>query len=351
MLMEVMESPSITKPSSSPGFTESSPSSLKATSPASQYERLESKIGEGTYGKVHKARDVNTGQIVAIKKSKVSDADVEMGGIPFTVLREIKLMQAVRHPNVMSCLDVFADGGPGGVLHLVMDFMDGDLKKIIDDQRLRLSEAHVKCLSAQLLEGLAALHRLFFLHRDVTPTNVLLSFRSGAAKLTDFGMARTLGHSERPLTPVCTTLWYRAPELLYGARFYGFAVDTWSAACIMSELFLRKPLFLPSRRDSSPYEMLAKIFEKLGTPAEDSWSDVSALPNFAQFSHSPALPLSSVLPSASTFAQAIIGELLSLDPKKRPSAAEALQREFFTSAAPLACKPYQLPFVQSAVTS
>merc|ERR1719420_1200178 len=156
-----MESPSITKPSSSPGFTESSPSSLKATSPASQYERLESKIGEGTYGKVHKARDVNTGQIVAIKKSKVSDADVEMGGIPFTVLREIKLMQAVRHPNVMSCLDVFADGGS---VHIVMEFMDGDLRKILEDRRMTLTEAHVKCLSSQLLAGLAALHGLYFLH-------------------------------------------------------------------------------------------------------------------------------------------------------------------------------------------
>merc|ERR1719375_3078944 len=128
----------------------SSPTSIKAASPASQYERLESKIGEGAYGKVHKARDLKTGQIVAIKKSKSKDSETQVGGISFTVLREIKLMQAVRHPNVMGCLDVFPDGG---VLHLVMEFMDGDLNKIIEDRRMTLTEAHVKCLGSQLLEG------------------------------------------------------------------------------------------------------------------------------------------------------------------------------------------------------
>merc|ERR1740133_480432 len=146
-----MESPSMWKwHSPAASLKASSPVSIKAASPASQYERLESKIGEGTYGKVHKARDLKTGQIVAIKKSKVSATDVEVGGISFTVLREIKLMQAVRHPNVMGCLDVFAEGG---VVHLVMEFMDGDLNKIIDDRRMTLTEAHVKCLGSQLLEG------------------------------------------------------------------------------------------------------------------------------------------------------------------------------------------------------
>merc|ERR550532_3049006 len=131
-----------------------SPASAKAISPASQYERLESNIGEGTYGKVHKARDTKTGKIVAIKKAKVSPADRDVGGICFTALREIKLMQAVSHPSVMGCLDVFVDGG---VVHLVMEFMDGDLKKLIEDKSVILSEAHVKCLAHQILAGMVAL--------------------------------------------------------------------------------------------------------------------------------------------------------------------------------------------------
>ncbi|CAK0794589.1 unnamed protein product, partial [Prorocentrum cordatum] len=118
-----------------------------AASAASRYERLESNIGEGTYGKVHKARDTRSGQIVAIKKAKVAAMDREVGGIGFTALREIKLMQAVRHPHLMACLDVFADGG---VIHLVMEFMDGDLKKVIEDSSIHLAEAPLR---AAILQG------------------------------------------------------------------------------------------------------------------------------------------------------------------------------------------------------
>mmetsp|Transcript_68102 Transcript_68102/g.215549 ORF Transcript_68102/g.215549 Transcript_68102/m.215549 type:complete len:344 (-) Transcript_68102:219-1250(-) len=335
----VASSPASMKAFSSSPLKSMSPASAKAVSPASQYERLESNIGEGTYGKVHKARDVKTGRIVAIKKAKVSPADRDVGGIGFTALREIKLMQAVRHPNVMGCLAVFAEGG---VIHLVMEFMDGDLKKVLEDRDVVLSEAHVKCLAGQVLQGVAALHGRWFVHRDLTPTNILLSFESGAAKLGDFGFTRTLGHGERPLTPLCTTLWYRAPELLYGARFYGQSVDIWSMGCIVAELFLRHPLF----QGSGEWDMLTKVFEKRGTPTEEVWRDVSALPNFVEFSHHPKVPLASLVPSASTAAHGLVDSLLSLDPKQRPNAGEALQHEFFASARPLACRPEELPFVR-----
>jgi len=316
-----------------------SPAAAKAASPASQYERLESNIGEGTYGKVHKARDLKTGRIVAIKKAKASPADRDVGGIGFTALREIKLMQAVRHPNVMGCLAVFAEGG---VIHLVMEFMDGDLKKVIEDKLLVLSEAHVKCLAGQVLQGVGALHARWFVHRDLTPTNILLNFETGAAKLGDFGFTRTIGHGDRPLTPLCTTLWYRAPELLYGAKFYGPGVDIWSMGCIVAELFLRRPIF----QGSGEWDMLTKVFEKRGTPTEDVWRDVSALPNFVEFSHHPKVPLATLVPNASASGHGLMDSLLSLDPKQRPTADEALQLDFFASAWPPACRPEELPFVR-----
>merc|ERR1719258_397539 len=115
----------------------------------------------------------------------------------------------------------------------------------------------------------------------------------------------------------------------------------------MGELFLRKALF----QGRGQFDMLGQIFEKRGTPTEDSWRDVTSLPNFVEFSHHPQVPLSSILPTASTYAQAVIGELLSLDPKQRPSAEDALHREFFTSAPPLACEPRRLPFVQPPVAT
>jgi len=311
--------------------------SMKSVSPASQYERLESNIAEGTYGKVHKARDKETGKVVAIKKAKVSGMDRDVGGIAFTALREIKLMLAVKHPNVMGCLDVFADGG---AIHIVMEYMDGDLRNVIEERATILGEPHVKCLARQILEGLAALHSAWFVHRDLAPTNVLLSFSTGVARIGDFGFARTIGHRERPLTPMCTTLWYRAPELLYGAKFYGQMVDIWSFGCLVAEMFLRQPLF----PGSGEFGMLTKIFEKTGTPTEEVWTDVSALPSFVEFSAHPKMPIEMVLPGVSTFAQSLIDSLLSLDPKRRPAARDALAHEFF-SAWPAACRPQELPFV------
>lgn len=309
-----------------------------------RYQRIETNIGEGTYGKVHKARDTKTDRLVAIKKAKASAADLECGGISFTALREIKLMQAVQHPNVMGCLDVFVDGG---VVHLVMDFMDSDLRRLVDDRSVVLRESHCKCLVMQILRAVKALHDVWFVHRDVTPTNILLAFCSGTAKLSDFGFSRTVGHGERPLTPMCTTLWYRAPELLYGARFYSTSVDLWSVGCVLAELFLRQALF----PGSGEFNMLTRVFEKRGTPTEEVWRDVSALPSFVAFSHHPKAPMSEVVPTASAAAQDLLDGLLTLDPKLRPKASEALRHDFFVSASPLSCAPAELPFVRPAPES
>lgn len=307
-------------------------------SPGTRYKRLESNIGEGTYGKIHKALDAKTQEVVAIKKAKMSGADRATCGIGFTTIREIKLMQAVKHENVMNLMDCYNDGG---ILHLVMSFMDTDLRRIVDDRSIDLNEAHVKCLLRQLLSGIAACHQLFFVHRDVTPTNILLSYQSGVLKLTDFGSARTFGDDQKPLTPMCTTLWYRAPELLYGAKFYSQGVDIWSAGCIFTELFLRKALF-PGRGE---LDMLGKVFEKRGTPTQEVWRDVAALPSFLEFSHHAKVPLATLVPKASESACSLMDAMLALDPKLRPSAPDVLQHAFCTSSSPPACEPINLPFV------
>merc|ERR1719240_2333082 len=125
-----------------------------------------------------------------------------------------------------------------------------------------LTESHVKCLSKQILCGLATLHGHLFVHRDVTPGNILLNYSSGIARITDFGVSRTVGHGDRPMTPGCTTLRYRAPELLYGPRYYGMSVDIWSLGCIFAELILREPFF----QGTGEFDMLNKIFESAARP-------------------------------------------------------------------------------------
>jgi len=283
--------------------------------------------------------DQSTGRHVAIKKTKKLHADQEqVGGIGFMAVREIKLMHAVNDPHIMRCLDVFMVGRS---LHLVMDLMDGDLRKVIENRNMILTESHVKCLAKQILCGLATLHRHSFVHRDVTPGNILLNYSSGIARITDFGVSRTVGHGDRPMTPRCTTLRYRAPELLYGARYYGMSVDIWSLGCIFAELILREPFF----QGTGEIDMLYKIFEKRGTPSEERWLGVSSLPFFFEFSHNPTPSLSTLLSGTSPSALSLLDGLLSLDPKGRPEATEASEHEFFTSTYLMACVPQQLPFV------
>mmetsp|Transcript_53129 Transcript_53129/g.99580 ORF Transcript_53129/g.99580 Transcript_53129/m.99580 type:complete len:255 (+) Transcript_53129:271-1035(+) len=249
-------------------------------------------------------------------------------------------MKAVQHPNVMACLDVFAERG---VLHLVMDFMDGDLKKVIEDKALTLSEAHCKCLAKQLLQGVHALHERFFVHRDVTPNNVLLDYQGGVAKLSDFGFARVIGQDDnRPMTGMCTTLWYRAPELLFGAKHYGQAVDIWSSGCVIAEMMMREAMF-PGRGE---FDMLQKIIERRGTPTEAVWKDVSALPNFLEFTPHAQAPMDQILPNVSTASRSFVDALLTLDPKQRPAAATALAHDALKTARPTPCSADELPFVR-----
>lgn len=87
----------------------------------------------------------------------------------------------------------------------------------------------------QLLQGIAYCHSHLVLHRDLKPQNLLLD-QEGHIKIADFGLARAFTVPFRAYTHEVVTLWYRAPELLLGSRFYSMAVDLWSLGCIFAEM-------------------------------------------------------------------------------------------------------------------
>ena len=288
-------------------------------------------IDEGTYGVVFRARDSATGRVVALKKVKM---EKEKEGFPLTSLREINILLSLRHPNIVNVTEVVVGHSLDSVF-MVMEFMEHDLRGLLDAQRQPFTISEVKCALQQLLAGVAYLHDHWVLHRDLKTSNVLINNR-GELKLCDFGMARQYGSPLQAYTQVVCTLWYRAPELLLGSTTYSCPVDCWSLGCILGELLSRDPL-LPGR---SELEQIDKMFKLLGTPNERVWPEFSDLPvvRKARFVQQPYNFLRNRFPAATPDGRPalsdagfdLLNRLLAYDPARRISASDALQHPWFT---------------------
>lgn len=236
-----------------------------------RYEKIEF-LGEGQFATVYKARDVETDTIVAVKKIKLGSRIDAQDGINRTALREIKILQELDHKNLMGLLDVF---GHMSNVSLVFDFMDTDLEVIIKDNTIILTTANIKSYIIQTLQGLEYLHMNWILHRDLKPNNLLVN-SNGVLKIGDFGLAKLYGSPNRINTHQVVTRWYRAPELLFGAKQYSVCIDMWAVGCILAELLLRVP-FLPGESD---LDQLTKIFQVFGNPTEENWPGLKTLSDF-----------------------------------------------------------------------
>ncbi|XP_052194251.1 LOW QUALITY PROTEIN: probable serine/threonine-protein kinase At1g09600 [Diospyros lotus] len=301
---------------------------------ADSFEKLE-KIGQGTYSSVYRARDLETGKLVALKKVRFVNKDPE--SVRF-MAREIRILRQLDHPNVMK-LEGLVILRVSGTLYLVFEYMEHDLAGLVASPKVKFTEPQIKCYMQQLFCGLEHCHSHGVLHRDIKGSNLLID-NNGNLKIGDFGLATFFSpNSKQPLTFRVVTLWYRPPELLLGATDYGVAVDLWSAGCILAELYARKPI-MPGRTE---VEQLHKIFKLCGSPAEEYWQR-SRLPNATIFK--PQQPYKRCI--AETFkdfppsALALLDALLAVEPNARGSASSALQSEFFTTK-PLPCDPSTLP--------
>ncbi|CAM4558570.1 unnamed protein product, partial [Lepidochelys olivacea] len=295
---------------------------MDARARAKRYEKLDF-LGEGQFATVYKARDKNTNQIVAIKKIKLGHRSEAKDGINRTALREIKLLQELSHPNIIGLLDAF---GHKSNISLVFDFMETDLEVIIKDSSLVLTQSHIKAYMLMTLQGLEYLHQHWILHRDLKPNNLLLD-ENGVLKLADFGLAKSFGSPNRVYTHQVVTRWYRAPELLFGARMYGVGVDMWAVGCILAELLLRVP-FLPGDSD---LDQLTKIFETLGTPTEDQWPGMSSLPDYVTFKSFPGMPLQHIFSAAGDDLLDLLQGLFIFNPCTRVTATQALKQKYFSN--------------------
>lgn len=318
------------------------------------FEKLE-QIGEGTYGQVYMAKEIKTGEIVALKKIRM---DNEREGFPITAIREIKILKKLRHENVIQLKEIVTSPGPEkdeqgrpdgnkykGSIYMVFEYMDHDLTGLADRPGMRFTVPQIKCYMRQLLTGLHYCHINQVLHRDIKGSNLLID-NKGNLKLADFGLARSFsGDQNANLTNRVITLWYRPPELLLGTTKYGPAVDMWSVGCIFAELLYGKPI-LPGKNEP---EQLNKIFELCGTPDEVNWPGVTKIPWYSNFK--PARPMKrrvrEVFKHFDRHALELLERMLTLDPSQRISAKDALDAEYFWSD-PLPCDPKSLPKYESS---
>ncbi|MFQ6635444.1 hypothetical protein Gotur_011487 [Gossypium turneri] len=301
---------------------------------ADSFEKLD-KIGQGTYSNVYRARDLDQKKFVALKKVRFDNLEPE--SVRF-MAREIHILRRLDHQNVIK-LEGLVTSRMSCSLYLVFEYMEHDLAGLASHPGLKFSESQVKCYIQQLLCGLDHCHSRGVLHRDIKGSNLLID-NNGILKIADFGLASFYDpHQSQAMTSRVVTLWYRPPELLLGATYYGTAVDLWSTGCILAELYAGKPI-MPGRTE---VEQLHKIFKLCGSPSEDYWSK-SKLPHATIFK--PQRPYRRCV--AETFkefpapALALMETLLSIDPAGRGSAASALESEFFTME-PLPCDPSSLP--------
>lgn len=330
-------------------------------SPLEEYD-VSVKLGQGTFGEVKQAIQRPTGRIVALKKVTIYDVK---DGLPITALREIKLLKLLNHPSIISVVDMAyrpsSERGKLGEVFMVEPYMDHDLNGLLENPNIQLPMTQIKLYMRELLEGTLFMHQNNILHRDMKAANLLID-NHGQLQIADFGLARpyydpglawsTNGWKGGVVnyTDMVVTRWYRPPELLAGQRNYGPPIDMWGVGCILAEMVIGRPIF----KGASEINQLELISQLCGSPNEDNFPGWSSLPgvrncgpngrpeggpnargqlDFGRFPRVVRKHFTSVVDVGPQCAD-LIDRLLTLDPTKRITAAEALEHEWFWT------KPY-----------
>jgi serine/threonine protein kinase len=346
--------------------------------------QLDKIIGTGSYGVVASATNLETGEVIAIKKNRnIFPQYLQLLGTPrggtgdsstrvnkpivttdkdihvpqnrscisqLRILREIKILKHLKkHPNIITLHDLilpesfdkFTD------VYIVTDFMEADLRDILETSQLSLEDSHIQYFTYQLLLALHHLHGADILHRDMKPENILVN-SDCQLRICDFGLARGCNFEIDPedyqgttrlSTNYVQTRWYRAPELLLNSDRVGKAIDVWSVGCIMAELLNQGQVLFAG---SSTQDQLCQIIKTMGTPEPESLHGSKAGIEFIRRLeyvepneewYLDIFPRHAVNPAALD----LLGKLLQFDYKKRITTEEALQHEYFASLRGMKC--------------
>jgi len=311
--------------------------STSTASGSERFDELET-IGEGSYGVVVKARDRNTGRMVALKKFTDQELDA-------TTQRELEALKRVQHPNVCALVAAFTDPKAGGRLRIAMEYVGGGslLPLLGQFPRGVRPWPRARSIIRSLSEAVQGMHLCGVIHRDLKPENVLLCEAGGATvKLCDLGDATWVTSGE-PRTSYVATRWYRAPELLCRQRQYGAAIDVWALGTIAFELLSGDAIFC----EKTDAAQLAAVQRCLGP-----LPDIFAARGVAIAPAEPAASVAARLAAADAAAaatgsdgggaaelqsaEAFVRGCLQLEASARPTAARLLAHPFLAAPPPRA---------------
>lgn len=291
-------------------------------------------LGAGSFGSVFLARHLPTGDLVALKKVRIKKPS---DGLPRVLLREVQAMEKLsaegageRSRHVLRLREYFAQGA---AVVLVMEYCLADLSMVlrcVGSTGQRLDRRAVKSIMHQLLSGVASIHAQCVIHRDLKPSNLLFT-REGVLRIGDFGLARihALSECDPTYSHEVATRWYRSPELLFGARKYGGAVDLWAVGCIFFELLHGAPLFA----GQNDIDQLHRVLKVTGTPSHANYPRHRELPDFGKIDF-PTMPPQEwrtiVHDEVTDDEVGLLAALLTLDPSARATADEALAQAYFS---------------------
>jgi cyclin-dependent kinase 7 len=202
----------------------------------------------------------------------------------------------------------------------------------MQNKNVSYGPADVKAWANMLAKAVWFCHENSILHRDIKCNNLLIA-ADGEVKLADFGLARTFSDPYRHMTYNVITRFYRPPELLYGARHYGGAVDVWSMGCVIAELVLRN-FFLVSNTDIEQIDAITSVF---GSCTEDVWPGVSKMDHYippAKDNIKRPQPMSYWKTNFGMLGDegiAFLRSMFVLDPRKRATARQVLEHPYWTS--------------------
>ncbi|CEL09531.1 Putative Cell division protein kinase [Aspergillus calidoustus] len=282
---------------------------------------------DGLHSTIYKAKG-DDGTLVALKITVPHLLEA-----PHDAKREVQLLRQAASDHVIPLLETFKLDG--GRFVLVFPFKRHDFETLL--RRDMLTAAQSRSVLRDMFSALRFLHKLGIIHRDIKPANILFDSRNGPAYLADFGIAWHEGGIEaepadKKITDVGTTC-YRPPEVLFGFKGYGTALDLWAAGCVVAEavtvghhqLFDAGPV-------GSDLSLIQSIFTTLGTPDQDSWSETNSLPDWGkiEFYKYPAKHWDEILPGSSSNGRDLVSKLVCYESGQRISAEQALQHPYFS---------------------